>query len=486
MAKYYMNGYTPPEGVNSASKVKEYQRQLGVKADGIWGPDTDAAYRASLNRSAQRQAQSRSGFDWGDSGRNEAFDGYYNAIRNSLSVPTVTVKAPSAGEVKDMWSGVLRPSADAAIERRSRAAEREMAEIDADAVSRGMGQSSYVTSVKARQMEEAQDDISDIEAQYGAALAEKIYDTLYKYDQMSLNAQQYNAEAHAAAQKTALSMASDSTLASRTPPSPPRQREAPLSRQRAAPARKRAAFPERTTPNMYATSPPSSAGSSSAAKTAIGAAGARRYTPPWAKPFTIALRRNTAVKGVPMAAVKKTFDIALDIADAGANREFTVVDGDNGNVLAILLTDGGYPVDLTGCRVIAVFSKSDGTACQDSYDADGGITLCGTLNNQVDIELFAGSVAPGTVECELQIYSDPSLSTLVTTAKFNFACRKAIFSGETLTSAPQYPQLTSLMERVEVLNAETAAAAGAANSAAADCRAAMEGNVTTWKILRYS
>ncbi|MFR0883196.1 MAG: peptidoglycan-binding domain-containing protein, partial [Christensenellales bacterium] len=100
MAKYYMNGYTPPEGVNSASKVKEYQRQLGVKADGIWGPDTDAAYRASLNRSAQRQAQSRSGFDWGDSGRNEAFDGYYNAIRNNLSVPTVTVKAPSAGEVK--------------------------------------------------------------------------------------------------------------------------------------------------------------------------------------------------------------------------------------------------------------------------------------------------------------------------------------------------------------------------------------------------
>ena len=86
-----------------------------------------------------------------------------------------------------------------------------------------------------------------------------------------------------------------------------------------------------------------------------------------------------------MAAVKKTFDIALDIADAGANREFTVVDGDNGNVLAILLTDGGYPVDLTGCRVIAVFSKSDGTACQDSYDADGGITLCGTLNNQVEI-----------------------------------------------------------------------------------------------------
>ncbi len=206
MARYYMDGYAPPEGVNSASKVKDYQRQLGVKADGVWGPNTDAAYRASLERGARRQS---GGFDWGDAGRNGAFDGYYNAIRSSLSAPAVTVKAPSAAEVRDMWSGVLRPGADAAIERRSRAAEREMAEIDADAVSRGMGQSSYVTSVKARQAEEAQDDISGIEAQYGAALAEKIYDTLYRYDQMSLSAQQYNAEAYTAAQKTALSMASD-------------------------------------------------------------------------------------------------------------------------------------------------------------------------------------------------------------------------------------------------------------------------------------
>lgn len=433
MAKYYMNGYTPPEGVNSASKVKEYQRQLGVKADGIWGPDTDAAYRASLNRSAQRQAQSRSGFDWGDSGRNEAFDGYYNAIRNSLSVPTVTVKAPSAGEVKDMWSGVLRPSADAAIERRSRAAEREMAEIDADAVSRGMGQSSYVTSVKARQMEEAQDDISDIEAQYGAALAEKIYDTLYKYDQMSLNAQQYNAEAHAAAQKTALSMASDwynqylsqqnaaIAAAAKGSSSKPSKggsgsKKSSLSREDYTEYVRNLTAEQRrqlfSSENSYW---------SSRREEIYSALGKTLYD---------SLKKNTAVKGVPMAAVKKTFDIALDIADAGANREFTVVDGDNGNVLAILLTDGGYPVDLTGCRVIAVFSKSDGTACQDSYDADGGITLCGTLNNQVDIELFAGSVAPGTVECELQIYSDPSLSTLVTTAKFNFACRKAIFPAK--------------------------------------------------------
>ncbi|MDD6044118.1 MAG: peptidoglycan-binding domain-containing protein [Clostridia bacterium] len=207
MASYYMDGYAPPQGVNSVSKVKEYQRQLGVKVDGIWGPDTDAAYRASIAR--QQATQNTGGFNWGDSGRNQTFDGYYNAIKNSLSVPTVTVKPPSKDEVSSMWSSILRPSADAAIEKRNRAAERDMAELDADAVSRGMGGSTYVTSVKAREMEEAQDDIGEIEAQYGAVLAERIYDTLSQYDQMSLSAQQYNASASAAAAETALSMASD-------------------------------------------------------------------------------------------------------------------------------------------------------------------------------------------------------------------------------------------------------------------------------------
>ena len=113
MASYYMDGYAPPQGVDSASKVKEYQRRLGVKADGIWGPDTDAAYRASL-----AAGQDTGGFTWGDSGRDQTFDGYYNAIKSSLSVPTVTVKTPSKEEVSSMWSSILRPGVDAAIEKR--------------------------------------------------------------------------------------------------------------------------------------------------------------------------------------------------------------------------------------------------------------------------------------------------------------------------------------------------------------------------------
>lgn len=184
--------------------------------------------------------------------------------------------------------------------------------------------------------------------------------------------------------------------------------------------------------------------------------------------------------------VKKRFHIVLDISDAGANREFTVVEGDNGNQLSVLLTDGGDPVDLTGCRVVAVFSKSDGTSCQDSGAEDGGVTICGTLNNQVDIDLFAGSVAPGMVECELQVFSDSDLSTLVTTAKFNFACRRAIMGEDTVKSFPQFPMLSSLIKRVETLEDSASDAADNANSAAALCHDALNGSISTWRIIYHA
>ncbi len=58
--------------------------------------------------------------------------------------------------------------------------------------------------------------------------------------------------------------------------------------------------------------------------------------------------------------VQKRFSIALDIKRPTANRDFEVVEGDNSNVLEVTLTDDGAPVDLAGCRVCAVFSKSDG------------------------------------------------------------------------------------------------------------------------------
>ncbi|NCB31704.1 MAG: hypothetical protein EOM66_09900 [Clostridia bacterium] len=46
MGRYYVNGYVTPEGINSKAEVKRMQAALGVKQDGIWGPQTQAAWNA--------------------------------------------------------------------------------------------------------------------------------------------------------------------------------------------------------------------------------------------------------------------------------------------------------------------------------------------------------------------------------------------------------------------------------------------------------
>lgn len=146
-----------------------------------------------------------------------------------------------------------------------------------------------------------------------------------------------------------------------------------------------------------------------------------------------------------MEAIYKTFDVALELKQTSTNAPFYVIEGDNGNKIRITVTDGGSAVDLTDCRVIAVFSKSNGTSMQDSAEAGGGVTIGGTYNNEVTVALRPASIAPGQVECELQIYSDENKTTLITTAKFNFECQRAIFNENTAMATNEYPLLVSLI-----------------------------------------
>lgn len=205
-AQYYSPGYLPPSGVSSATAVKEYQRMLGVSADGIWGPKTQAAYDQYL--AGQQAAATPNKWGNGSGGADtDLFGSYYEAILRQLDVPSLSVDIPSQEAVKDQWQSALRPSLDAAVSRRQSASQATRAELDADAVSRGMGSSSYVTSIKERESADAQADIGEMEAQYGATLAERIAATLQSYDQLRLSAQQYNLQAQQAARQSALNLA---------------------------------------------------------------------------------------------------------------------------------------------------------------------------------------------------------------------------------------------------------------------------------------
>lgn len=202
MAQYYSPGYTPPAGVSSASAVKEYQRMLGVTADGIWGPKTQAAYDSYLS-----SQQGSTANQWAAPAGTDLFNSYYQTILSQIGVPTVSVDIPSADTIRSQWQEALQPSLNAAIARRQTASQAAKAELDADAVSRGMGSSSYVSSVKEREGASAQQDIGEMEAQYGATLAERIAASLQSYDQMRLSVEQYNQQARQSAQQTALGLA---------------------------------------------------------------------------------------------------------------------------------------------------------------------------------------------------------------------------------------------------------------------------------------
>ena len=149
--------------------------------------------------------------------------------------------------------------------------------------------------------------------------------------------------------------------------------------------------------------------------------------------------------------VLKTFDIALDTKKALYGSRITLVESDTGNRFVITLTDDGTAVDLTGCRVSVVFSGAMGTAMQDSWTGTGNVTISGTSNNIITIDVHSGSFATGLNTCEIQVYSGATYTTLITSARFTFNAQKPILDDETIVSADSYPTLVYWADKLEAL-----------------------------------
>lgn len=192
MASYYLAGYTPPEGVTSRESVKDYQKRLGVTQDGVWGPKTQAAYEKSGGASAP-----------------QSFGDYYTLALSYVRPRTMSVPAFSVEDIRKELQSYLRPVVDLGIERRREAAREADAELTADAFSRGMGQSTYISSMKEREEDDVERDVAAMEAQYGAQLAEKLYQAMEAYNERLFEAQKYNAQAQSSAENAALGLASE-------------------------------------------------------------------------------------------------------------------------------------------------------------------------------------------------------------------------------------------------------------------------------------
>ena len=87
----------------------------------------------------------------------------------------------------------LRPAYEQAIQNRREQTGRINAELDADAWSRGMGQSSYLSDVKERQYRGEARDVDALESNYAATLAGHLYDAMKEQQERKIEVDEFNA-----------------------------------------------------------------------------------------------------------------------------------------------------------------------------------------------------------------------------------------------------------------------------------------------------
>ena len=131
----------------------------------------------------------------------ESYKDYYQTLYQQLTrdMGTVDYKPQSLGTLKSELQKVIRPSYDQQIQARKKATGSNRAAIDADAASRGLGKSTWVSDAKNRQLQSEATDLANINSNYNAALYSALMSQKAQQDQMSLSAQQAQLAARQAA-----------------------------------------------------------------------------------------------------------------------------------------------------------------------------------------------------------------------------------------------------------------------------------------------
>ena len=137
----------------------------------------------------------------------EVLDEYVSTLYSAYRPEKLSYTQRTKEELLAEIGAWLRPGYDAAIAARSRATKSYQAELDADAISRGMGASTYVTDMKYRQQRAEAEDLQALETDYAAALARQLSDALNTEQERVLEVAAFNAENENAAYLKAYDMA---------------------------------------------------------------------------------------------------------------------------------------------------------------------------------------------------------------------------------------------------------------------------------------
>lgn len=152
-----------------------------------------------------------SGSGGGSGGASDAdiLSGYVDEIYSRFAPQEIAYDAKSEEEIRATVAAWLRPSYDQAIFNRKEQTLTNKANLDADAIARGMGTSTYVTDVKNRQQNAESSDIATMESDYGATLAKYVSEGVETENDRLLEVQEFNAEQRQAAYELAFSAAKE-------------------------------------------------------------------------------------------------------------------------------------------------------------------------------------------------------------------------------------------------------------------------------------
>lgn len=178
-------------GIGNATTIG--LKKLGLENVGV------STKSASSGGGASRSANSASDAD--------VLSGYIEDMYSRFAPQEVTYDAKSEEEIRSSISEWLRPSYDQAITNRKEQTLTNKANLDADAIARGMGASTYVTDVKNRQQNAEAKDVASLESDYGATLAKYVSEGVETENERVLEVQKFNAEQRQAAYELAYSAA---------------------------------------------------------------------------------------------------------------------------------------------------------------------------------------------------------------------------------------------------------------------------------------
>lgn len=115
----------------------------------------------------------------------DSYNKYYQAVLAGLQGEN-GLPDRTDSQLKNYLTRIMRPTYDQAIRQRQTQTGQNNAAIDADAASRGMGTSSWLSDAKMRQRTQEARDIADLESNYNSSLYEALLAQMQQRDQNRL------------------------------------------------------------------------------------------------------------------------------------------------------------------------------------------------------------------------------------------------------------------------------------------------------------